>query len=306
MPNEKIKHIETRNRIRKLLKEGFSDEEIAEKLGLKLGLSYIKQSVRWYKFCIVAKKLQKKAIKLHPNLYSRAGKIGGKRTHELHAKEQRLWTKKAGKIGGKQTARLYPKKLKEWGSNGGKIRMHNLKKNKEKFLKFQSTAGKKAHILHPDLALRMGKAGIKVVLKRLKEEGRFIEHQQKAGTYGGRASVEARRKNSPFIFMGCKFDSNQEREFCKLLVNYEIIKKPIENYNCHIKIGYKDFDFFPQQKIFIEYHPWDIKGLTTEEYYDKRREALNQNGYRNYPLLVIKNINEFSNRVLPIFKGDEI
>src|SRR3989304_553650 len=68
-------HIEIRNKVEALMDCGYSTEKIAVKLKLPLGTRFIKQSARWYKSCVVAKSNQRKAIKKHPNLYSKAGKI---------------------------------------------------------------------------------------------------------------------------------------------------------------------------------------------------------------------------------------
>ena len=69
------KHIEMRNKVEFLLKEGRSIDEIAKELNIPIGTRYIKGSAKWYRFCAVARKNQKKAIEKHPDLYSRAGKI---------------------------------------------------------------------------------------------------------------------------------------------------------------------------------------------------------------------------------------
>ena len=55
-------HIKMRDEIEKLICKGFSIEEIALKLNLALGSRYIKKSAKWYKYCIVAKKNQERAI----------------------------------------------------------------------------------------------------------------------------------------------------------------------------------------------------------------------------------------------------
>ncbi|GAG30791.1 unnamed protein product, partial [marine sediment metagenome] len=104
----------------------------------------------------------------------------------------------------------------------------------------------------------------------------------------GKKAVEANRKNKPYIWKGVHFMSKLEMEFAKT-----ILKKPIDGINCNIIMGSKTIDFFPQsydkkyQNRFVEFHPWD-RILTHKEYYDKRREVLNQNGYKNYQLIVIK------------------
>ena len=73
-----------------------------------------------------------------------------------------------------------------------------------------------------------------------------------------------------------------------------MLKKPIVVNNCHIKVGTKTIDFFPQkddkmfQNKFVEYHPWDRK-LTQEEYRKRRQEAINNSIYKGTDLIIIDN-----------------
>lgn len=128
------------------------------------------------------------------------------------------------------------------------------------------------------------------------------ETQSRAGKIGSLKSIKTNRDNKPYYFMNVPFDSDMEREMCKMFVKYNIIDKPVEGVNVHFKSGRREIDFFPQQRIFIEFHPWDRKN-TTEEYYEDRRKTLDENGFKHIPLMIIKKLDEFESRVLPLF-GD--
>ena len=84
-----------------------------------------------------------------------------------------------------------------------------------------------------------------------------------------------------------------ERDFAKI-----ILKIPLEDVNCHIKMGRKIVDFYPQsydkmfQGKFVEFHPYDFEGRGYEEYYKKRRKVLDNGGFKDKELIVIKNLNE--------------
>ena len=52
-----------RSKVERLLKKGLTIEEIAKRLNLPLGSRYTKKSAKWYKYCIIAKRNQKIAIK---------------------------------------------------------------------------------------------------------------------------------------------------------------------------------------------------------------------------------------------------
>ena len=243
--------------------------------------------------------------------------------------------KKAGKKGGEKIAKLYPnginrqvlinwiredpirfiKHQKKAGKKAG-IKLSNwLKLNPES----HSIAGKVAHIKHPDLAHRMGSITQKrhpnLASKNMRKVmrlypnlhrenglkvGNFLaknrpEHFVKMGKLGGQKTIEILRKNKSYYWKGVAFDSNAERKVAQLLLN-----QPKEGINCHIKIGSKTFDFFPQnydklyENTLIEYHPYDFDGRSVEEYTKIRLNALHNSKYVNIPLIVLTNINQIS------------
>lgn len=109
------------------------------------------------------------------------------------------------------------------------------------------------------------------------------------GSKGGIRTAEILRKNKPYIWRGVNFMSKLEMNFAK-----EILTKPVDGINCNIKMKGGIIDFFPKEYdkkymgIFVEFHPWDWSGLTSNEYYNKRRNILNNNGFKGYKLVVVK------------------
>jgi len=100
-------------------------------------------------------------------------------------------------------------------------------------------------------------------------------------------ALETYLKQMPFTFMGVKFRSKVEREFCKWLVKIGKIDRPIPKKNVHIYINGKEFDFLVG-KTFIEVHPWStLHYLDGERYYAERRKILDENGYKDYDLVVV-------------------
>ncbi len=68
---------------------------------------------------------------------------------------------------------------------------------------------------------------------------------------------------------------------------FQKLLKIIYRKTIHVRIGFKEYDFLVNKyKTFIEYHPHDFN-LSKEEYYNNRRLNLNNNGYKNYNLVVI-------------------
>jgi len=51
------------------------------------------------------------------------------------------------------------------------------------------------------------------------------------------------------------------------------------------------FDFLINNKVVVEFHPFDFK-LTEEQYYTKRRKLLDEYGYKDLKLIVIKDLKE--------------
>jgi len=78
--------------------------------------------------------------------------------------------------------------------------------------------------------------------------------------------------------------------------------------NCYIKLkelGVKvkhnfenRFDFLVEDKIVLEYHPYDITGLPDDLYYEDRRKLLDEYGYKNLKLIVIKDLKEIENKLI--------
>lgn len=88
--------------------------------------------------------------------------------------------------------------------------------------------------------------------------------------------------------MNVPFDSNAEREIA-INLYYQYKLSLIEGKTCHIGIGRCEYDFLIN-KSFIEYHPFNLlfDKCNLENYYKKRRKNLDKNGYKGYPLIIIR------------------
>jgi hypothetical protein len=246
----------------------------------------------------LAKKNQKKAIEKHPALYSKAGKI---------AQQKHPWI--GHKLG------------KKYGSMTGKKRIQKLKEE-DKLSSYMSSIAKRLQEINPNHSrLNMKKAH-----EKMKNKGTFHKHQKEAALKCREKNpnqlkemskiahdkyplallaLESRRKNYPYEFMDCLFDSNEERKLCKIFVQERLMKTPIEKENIHLRIGRRHIDFFLGNKIFVEYHPpikYGAKNETIDNYYTERRKILDDNGYKTYPLIIISTFKEVENKIREIKK----
>lgn len=294
MRNKDEQHNELRDYVKELISRGLTDQDIAEILELELGTRYIKYSVKWYKYCVLAKENQKKAIEQHPGLYSRAGKIAQQKHPQI----------------GHQLGKKY-------GSAAGRIRIERMRKDGS-LSSYMSTLAKRLQEINPNHSrLNMEKAH-----ETMKKEGTFNRHQQEAAlkcmeknphqlkemskiaheNYPlALLALESRRKNYPYEFMGCLFDSDSERRMCQIFVEQKLMEKPIEGVNVHFKIKRCHIDFFLNETVFVEYHPpiqYGIKkGETLRKYYSERRDFLDANGYTDYPLIVFDRLRDMETKL---------
>ncbi len=177
---------------------------------------------------------------------------------------------------------------KKWSSKGGKIggvRCHQLHPTlaKENALK--------VHKLHPELSKELGKKYGRLGYLKTKKlyPHIFIE----AGKKGGNKTIEILRNKKPFVFMGVHFLSNLEITVCKKFIEYGFFKRPIDGINCNVKVGSNIIDFRPIQNLFVEFHPWDMDGREPKEYFNMRRSILDNNGFQNCKLIVLRDLRKF-------------
>ena len=96
----------------------------------------------------------------------------------------------------------------------------------------------------------------------------------------GNLAIKAYRKKRRLFWKGVAFHSKEEREIAKLLLN-----NPVEGSNTHVKIKYgTEFDFFPEGKVFVEYHPnpynkGSKENMSNEEYKAQRIKILKVSEY---------------------------
>jgi hypothetical protein len=241
-------------------------------------------------FVLLLNRIKKKAIEKHPNLYSLAGKIAQQKHPEI----------------GSNLGRKY-------GIIQGKINAKKLKGNSKYF----SEMAKRLQQVNPNHS----KLNMKKAHKTMIENGTFFQHQKMAAIKCkeinpnqlkemskkahelyplGLLALQSHRKNFPYEFEGCLFDSNSERNLCKKLVEVGLINAPIENKNVHFKIKKCHIDFFIQNKLFLEYHPprrFGKKIETTRSYYLERRKLLDENGFKDYPLKVIFDLRNLDKKI---------
>ena len=119
-------------------------------------------------------------------------------------------------------------------------------------------------------------------------------------------ALESRRKNYPYEFMDCLFDSDSERRLCKLFVEHKLLIKPEEGKNIHFKINRCHVDFFIKNSVFVEFHPplqyGRKKGETVKSYYQEKRKILDENGYKDYPLIIIDRLRNVEPKINKIKK----
>jgi len=264
-----------------------SFEEIADLFDLEVGTRYQKGTVKWYNFCKVAKENQKKAFeKYGVELYRVAGNA---------AQKKHPWI-------GHELGKKYAQK-------SGKERMKTLRANGQ-ISSYFSYAAKQLQKKYPN----QSRNNMKKAHKTMKQKGTFKLHQKQAAiaclkkhplqlkemsmvAHSKHNLVElsriSRRNNSPYLFMGCVFDSNQEKQVCEKLVEAGLIDKPIEGKNIHFKINNYEIDFFIQRKIFLEFHPafsWGYKKETNESYRVERQNVINSSAFCDCELFIINDI----------------
>jgi len=286
-------HNEIRDYVNFLIERGLTLKDIAELLDLEVGTRFVKATVKWYRYCALAKENQKLAILKHPDLYSLAGKIAQQKHpwigHELGKKySAMIGRNRVNKL--REEGRLsehmsiIAKKLQQINPEHSRKNMkkaHETMMNKGTFNSHQKEAALACRIKHP---------------KQLKEMSKTAHSKYPLALL----ALDSRRKNYPYLYNECYFDSEEERIVCQRFVESGLLEKPIENVNVHIRINRKHIDFFIQNKIFVEYHPTRTYGRnveTAEDYFKERRKILDDNGYNNYPLIIIKNMRETNSKI---------
>lgn len=177
--------------------------------------------------------------------------------------------------------------------------LKNHKKNKtgmfaDNFSKLGNDTQKKLKtgFYNSELQSELGKRGAKKtheICKKNKTGFWSSKSQSAKGKKGGVKAIKILRENKGYIFKKINFDSKSEMEIAmNIHYQFKIILK--ENKNYQVKVGSKLYDFFINN-IFIEYHPINNffhPNETNYSYYQKRRQNLNKNGYKDYPLIIIK------------------
>lgn len=231
-------------------------------------------------------------------IQSKAGKIGGKRNVENNRKNKTGIFSIKSQIKSQNTNRknktgmCFDKNIQsKAGKIGGKLGYIVCRKNK-------------IGIFNPDLKNSINfKNGIKKAMRKM--------IKNKTGFYSveiRRKAIETNRKNKTnacfnpiinyntrlnisknrgtYVFNNIYFDSKGEMEFA-LNIHYQIEKLKLwQNYQ--FIIGLKRIDFYIKKyDCFIEYHPYD-RNLNMIQYYINRLKVINNGGYKDSNLLIIK------------------
>lgn len=218
----------------------------------------------------ISNRKNKKGYFFDKKLQSKAGKIAWKRTLIINRKNK--------------TGFCHDRKLQV---KGGKATIEKCKKNnsgifsKNSHKKSQRTRKQlKIGIYNPKVRSKGGKRGQKTI-KRLKLTS---FHNPKLNR---KNRLNIIKNKGTFYFKGIYYDSNSEREFA-MNIYYQLEKLKLwENYQVVVLRKHIDF-LIERYKCFIEFHPYDLKKLTSNEYYNERREVLNKGGFKDYNLIVIK------------------
>jgi len=252
-------------------------------------------------------KLMLQNPKKYHEQHSTAGKLGGKASQKT-LKESKLgvYNPETGVKGGKSTA----EKHGGWSGFNKVFR----KEQPEEYLKLLIRKGKAVQevlkregkaFYNSEVQSRLGKRGGQKGGKRTAEVNKrngtgFFDstHRiqvmggKKGGPIGGPASIQSQREKFPYYFMDVAFHSNGERQHSIWqLLSWGVM--PVEGVNCHVRVGSYEFDSRPFDWLFIEYHPWDMHGLSEKEYYARRRKILDDASYNDCELIVVKNLDEF-------------
>ncbi len=165
--------------------------------------------------------------------------------------------------------------------------------------KIQSNLGKrgckKSHIVckskklgwwSSELQSKMGK---RAVIKNMKNKTGFYDPkiQSLGGTIGSKIANKILRDKKRIKFKNMYYSSYGECEIA-MCIHYQL-EKLIERENYQVAVSSITIDFFIKKyKCFIDYHPHiNFYKKSTTEYYDWRRNILDNNGYKNYNLVVI-------------------
>ncbi len=163
----------------------------------------------------------------------------------------------------------------------------------ERFYKSQSELGKRGG--KATVAKYGGWSSFHKIFKKRNPDA-YHEHFADVSRIGALAALRSRRENYPYYINDVPFDSGEERQAMRIICKkFNIV--PIEGVNCHVGVNGGEIDFRPIENLFIEYHPWDQNGLTRDQYFDKRRKLLDENGFRDCKLVVAESLDELCREI---------
>lgn len=243
-----------------------------------------------------------------------AGKLGGKVTVERCKKNGTgIFSKESRKklhiiLKAKKVGFYNPETGRKAGKVGGPRAAITNKRNKTSAaysFEIQSKAGKQNTINNKDKKLgyfsdESHRKGQETLRREQKSAFYNPKTRFEICSLAGRAGYESRIKNTKYYWEDVGFMSKKEMEVAKL-----ILTKPLKNINCHVRIGGKYFDFYPQQEdkllqnSFVEFHcfkdgkeigPVYNSDMTYKEYFNSRRKVLDENGFKDVKLILLDSL----------------
>ena len=212
--------------------------------------------------------IEKYGVEVLSELYSNLGKKNG---HMAGKKSQEVLIKKYGKEGALDILR--------------RAREISFKRHgTEHFRKIILEVGKNTRFdVRPDIKDRAVKKSAEVRKKNPTKYRNICKEN-------GRKAYKTLRKRKNNKYDEEYFLSKEELECYKFLKSLGLSKEEI---NHDFQVDSKCIDFFPLRKFFWEYHPtfW-LDNETPDQYYQRRRQLLDTNGYQDYKLIVTTSLKE--------------
>lgn len=285
------KKLQQLNKILLLKGQGKSIEEISSLVGLPVGSFKEDNTIKRILY-IESRRAGGIAVQKTITKEDRQKRVT-KNNYFKRMANNKEWHISLGKRGGTATQKKWRGSIeqKKWCSKAGKISakinktltsIRSKKLPKEHFSKM----GKRTAELYPNHVKEMRK---KALLNNpdFYEKKREIARRTILKLNPAKLAAKARQKmrlKGRCVYNGISYDSFGEIKYCKKLELLGYI--PIPYKTLHVPIGNKEVDFIFKDTVY-EYHPYDFTGKSKTEYFNERRQLLDDNGYNKYKLVVI-------------------
>jgi hypothetical protein len=295
----------TKKQIIEMYELDYSIKEIAEKTSIAIGHYKIPDTIK----NILYIKSRSYGGKISGKMFTKEQRqIWGKNSNNFFMKKKndKEWHKKVGCLAGTTTQQKWrgSERQKEWCKKAGRASYESYKKNNhlcilnhperskwakqniEKYIKNNPKKCVERAKIMRQKTLENNPDFYKIIKENMK---RWAQNNIKKQKINGQKGRESLRLNRRYIYKNIYFDSKQESKCCELLEQYGF--EPIVGKTVHVSIGTKEIDFI-FNNCCIEYHPYDYHKKTDDEYYNSRREIINNSEYKDYKLIIIKKLSE--------------